>query len=893
MTKWLLSAALWLFVSSAGAANGIEHLEPAFWWVGMKDSHLQLMVHGEQIAELEPALDYPGVSIDGVTRTDNPNFLFIDLTLAENTRPGRFRIDFRRDGVPALSHDYELLARESGSADRAGFGPADVIYLVTPDRFANGVPGNDAIAGYRQAPNRRDPNGRHGGDLQGLLDHLDYLAGMGFTQLWLNPVLLNDQPQGSYHGYAITDYYQVDARFGDNALYRSLSREAHARGIGLIMDIVLNHCGSEHWWMRDLPARDWINHGGQFVATSHNREALQDPHGAAADREAMSSGWFVPTMPDLNQRNPLLARYLIQNSLWWIEYAGLSGLRVDTWPYSDKDFLIEWTRRVLAEYPALNIVGEEWSTDPAIVSYWQRGRPRADGYASQLPGLMDFPLQDAAIRAITEEEGRTTGLVRIYRAIADDSLYADPYNLVVFPDNHDMSRILTQLGGRPELARMALAFFLTTRGIPQLFYGDEILMSNAGTEAHGVIRSDFPGGWAGDPVSGFTGEGLKTTQREAREYTRRLLQWRKGADAIHRGRLTQFAPVDGSYVYFRQSDRQKLMVVINKSPDAQRLDTARFQEVIGGDTLATDVLSGRQQRLDQGLEVAGSSATILELAPAGDSATGRIVLHQQFASSQVDARNIEVWLPPGYDQDAVHRYPVLYMHDGQNLFDASPWRSISGVNWGVDTAMARLVRQGAVREAIVVGVWTTPKRFEELMPQKAVTGSRVDGMKAERLLGDRYLRFLVEELKPFIDSTYRTLPDRGNTFVMGSSMGGLMSAYAISEYPGVFGGAGCVSTHFPIGDGIVIDYLAKHLPPAAEHRIYFDFGTSTLDADYGPYQSRVDGLMREAGYAEGVNWITRKYQGDEHSERDWRARVDVPLKFLLESGAGSGVSGVR
>jgi glycosidase/predicted alpha/beta superfamily hydrolase len=881
MTKWLLSAALSLLVANVCAASGIERLEPAFWWVGMKDSHLQLMVHGERIAELAPAIEYPGVAIVGVTRTDNPNYLFINLTLAESTHPGRFRIDFGRDSVAVLSHEYELLAREPGSAARVGFGPGDVIYLVTPDRFANGNPGNDGVAGYRQGPDRRDPNGRHGGDLQGLLDHLDYVAGMGFTQLWLNPVLQNDQPQGSYHGYAITDYYQVDARFGDNALYRTLSLEARERGVGLIMDVVLNHCGLEHWWMRDPPARDWINHGGHFAGTSHNHESLQDPHGAAADRDAMSSGWFVPTMPDLNQRNPLLATYLIQNSLWWIEYAGLSGLRVDTWPYSDKDFLVEWTRRVMAEYPALNIVGEEWSTDPAIVSYWQRGKSRTDGYISQLPSLMDFPLQDAAVRAFGEEEGRATGLIRIYRALADDSLYADPYNLVVFPDNHDMSRILTQLGGRPELDRMATTFFLTTRGIPQQFYGDEILMANPGTDAHGVIRSDFPGGWAGDAVSGFTGEGLKTTQREAREYTRRLLQWRKGADAIHRGRLTQFAPVDGSYVYFRQSDRQKIMVVINKSLDAQRLDTARFQEMIGGDTLATDVLTGQQHRLDQSLEVPGSSATVLELTPAGDTGAGKLVLHERFASKHVDARNIEVWLPPGYDQEPEHRYPVLYMHDGQNLFDASPWRSISGVNWGMDTAIARLMRQGTIRGTIVVGIWTNKKRFEELMPQKAVTGDKVDGVNAERLLGDRYLRFLVEELKPFIDATYRTLPGRADTFVMGSSMGGLMSAYAISEYPGVFGGAGCVSTHWPLDDGIVIDYLEKHLPAPPGHRFYFDFGTATLDAAYEPYQRRVDELMRRSGYAEGVNWITRKYEGHEHSERDWRARVDAALKFLL------------
>jgi hypothetical protein len=301
MTKWLLSAALSLLVAGVSAANGIEQLEPAFWWVGMKDSRLQLMVHGERIAELAPAIEYPGVTIEGVTRTDNPNYLFINLRLVDSTRPGRFRIEFRRGSVAVLSHQYELLAREPGSAARTSFGPADVIYLVTPDRFSNGDPGNDAIAGYRQGADRRDPNGRHGGDLKGLLDHLDYIAGMGYTQLWLNPVLQNDQPRGSYHGYAITDYYQVDARFGDNALYRSLARAARAKGIGLIMDIVLNHCGSEHWWMRDLPARDWINHGGQFVGTSHNRESLQDPHGAAVDREDMSSGWFVPTMPDLNQ----------------------------------------------------------------------------------------------------------------------------------------------------------------------------------------------------------------------------------------------------------------------------------------------------------------------------------------------------------------------------------------------------------------------------------------------------------------------------------------------------------------------------------------------------------------------------------------------------------------
>jgi neopullulanase len=889
MTKWLLSAALSLLIADVSAASGIDRLEPAFWWVGMKDSRLQLMVHGERIAELTPALEYPGVTIEGLTRTDNPNYLFIDLRLADNTLPGRFRIDFRRDKLPVLRHEYELLARQSGSAARAGFGPADVIYLITPDRFANGDPGNDGIKGYREGPNRRDPDGRHGGDLKGVLDHLDYLAGMGFTQLWLNPVLQNDQPQRSYHGYAITDYYQVDARFGDNALYRSLSLAARAKGIGLVMDMVLNHCGSEHWWMRDLPAKDWINHGGHFVGTSHNRESLQDPHGAGVDRDDMINGWFVPTMPDLNQRNPLLATYLIQNSLWWIEYAGLSGLRVDTWPYPDKDFLTEWARRVTEEYPALNIVGEEWSTNPAIVSYWQRGRPRHDGYASYLPGLMDFPLQDAAVRAFAEDESGTAGLIRIYRALANDSLYADPYNLVVFPDNHDMSRIFTQLGGRADLYKMALGYFLTTRGIPQLFYGDEILMANPGTDAHGVIRSDFPGGWAGDVASGFTGTGLTAPQRDAQEFTRKLLNWRKGASAIHRGKLTQYAPQGGIYVYFRHFGQLKVMVVINKAADEQQIDTARFHEVIGTSTHATDALSGQRHLLDQGIKVPGRSITILELQGDGSippGVTGRAVRHEKFASRYVGPRNVDVWLPPGYGKDKSKRYPVIYMHDGQNLFD--PALSYIGVDWGIDETMTRLIREGAVREAIVVGVWNTPKRAAEYIPQKPLTeatsaASLPDVQELVRLPleSDNYLRFLVEELKPFIDSTYRTLPDRANTSIMGSSAGALISIYALTEYPEVFGGAGGVSTHWPLGDGIMIDYFEKHLPAPPGHLLYFDFGTATLDAAYEPYQRRVDALMRRSGYREGVDWMTRKVDGAEHSELAWRARVDVPLKFLL------------
>ena len=646
MKRWLPAVLFGAFAVDANADYRIEHLEPASWWVGMHQSRLQLMVHGERIAELTPALDYSGVSIVRVTRTENPNYLFIDLTIAKDALAGRFAIEFRRGTETQLRHVYRLDAREAGSAARRGFGPADAIYLVMPDRFANGSPGNDRVAGYRQGPDRGDPDGRHGGDLQGLLERLGYVADMGFTQLWLNPVQQNDQPLGSYHGYAITDFYRIDERLGDNAQYKSLARAANERGIGLVMDVVLNHCGSEHWWMRDLPDPNWINLGGQFVGTTHRRETLHDPHAARSDVDAFADGWFVPAMPDLNQRHPLLATYLMQNAIWWIEYAGLSGLRVDTLSYSDRDFLGRWYGRVLEEYPALTIVGEEWSLDPAIVSRWQGdGDARDDDKARPVrPALMDFPLQDAVVRGLVEPEGRESGLLRIYQVLADDFLYPDPGRLVVFPDNHDMSRIVTQLGGQLDFYKMAIAFFATVRGIPQFTYGSEILMSNPGTESHGVIRQDLPGGWPGDTNDAITGRGLTAGQREAQDFTRKVLNWRKGASALHGGALTQYAPQNGVYVYFRHDSRQKLMIALNKAAAERRIDTSRFAETIGASRDARDVLSGRAFTLEATLALPPRSVTILELrgeAPVPAGVTGTLT----------DPR----WLPCETRRSATHR----------------------------------------------------------------------------------------------------------------------------------------------------------------------------------------------------------------------------------------------
>lgn len=611
--KWLATLLIGLFASQAPAAERIERVEPSSWWVGMKDPRLQLLVHGTKVAELEPAIDYAGVAITGVERVANPNYLFVNLTVAPDTLPGTVRIDFRSKGRTIATRNFPLGAREPGSAERKGFGPEDVIYLVMPDRFANGDASNDTMKGLRDGLARSEPFGRHGGDLQGIINHLDYVAGMGFTQLWLNPVLENAQSSITYHGYAITDFYKVDPRLGTNEGYRLLSAEARKRGIGLIKDVVLNHCGSEHWWMKDQPTPDWFNMGGKFVPTHHVREALQDPHAAETDRVDFTDGWFVETMPDMNQRNPYLATYLIQNTLWWIEYAGLSGLRIDTYPYSDRGFLTEWSRRVMEEYPGINVVGEEWSGSPVTVSYWQRGRNPADGYVSYLPSLFDFPLHEAVLQGLQEKEDWGTGMRRIYRVLAADALYPDPYNLVVFADNHDVNRMFTVLGERADLQRMAIALVLTTRGIPQVFYGTEILMASPGPKNDGVIRSGFPGGWAGDRRNAFTGEGLTDAQRSMQDYTRTLLQWRRTAPAIRDGKLTHFVPFEGIYVYFRHNHAQNVMVILNNNDEARTVETQRFRAVLGDATRGVDVVTKQSHDVTRRIDVPARSATILEL----------------------------------------------------------------------------------------------------------------------------------------------------------------------------------------------------------------------------------------------------------------------------------------
>jgi glycosidase len=436
---------------------------------------------------------------------------------------------------------------------------------------------------------------------------------MGFTAVWLNPVLENNMTDFSYHGYSTTDFYKVDPRYGSNEEYRQLNDELDKRGMKLIMDMIFNHCGSEHWWMDDLPMADWINNFPEYKITTHRRTVNQDPHASEADRKAMVDGWFVPTMPDLNQRNPYMEKYLIQNSIWWIEYVGLEGIRQDTWPYPDKDMMATWTKQVLAEYPGFNIVGEEWTNNPAIVSYWQKGKNNADGYECYLPSLMDFPLQNAVSEGLRKQESWAGGLLQIYESLANDFLYPDPYNLVIFPDNHDMSRFYVQVGEDAALLKMGLAFFLTTRGIPQIYYGTEVLMRHEGDE-HGNIRADFPGGWQGDKVNALTGEGLSKEQKEMQDYISKIQNWRKSKPVIHSGKLMHFVPEDGIYTYFRYNNDEAVMVILNKNETDKTVDAKRFSEMSKGYLSGREIITGKEIADISEIKIPAKSAMIVELA---------------------------------------------------------------------------------------------------------------------------------------------------------------------------------------------------------------------------------------------------------------------------------------
>ncbi|MEH6395815.1 MAG: glycoside hydrolase family 13 protein [Pseudoalteromonas sp.] len=587
-------------------------ISPQNWWTGMKSNQLQIMLHEPNIAKQQWQLEpHAGVELTSTTRTDNPNYAFLNLEIKPSAKPGVLVFSSKS----GERFEYSLLARKAKSSQRNGFNSSDTIYLINPDRFANGDSSNDTVQGMIEAANPSERGGRHGGDIQGIINALPYLQKLGVTQLWLTPPLENDMPSYSYHGYAITDFYNIDPRMGSNELYRELSAKAKQRGIGMVMDLVLNHFGSEHEWMSDKPTADWINFNGDFAngkhATSHARQTIQDPHASEFDKRQFSDGWFVATMPDLNQRQPLLATYLIQNAIWWIEYADLSGIRVDTYSYSDKTFLANWTKAIMTEYPQFNIVGEEWTSNPAIASYWQAGKVNNDGYTSSLPSVMDFSLQEALIQALNEEESWSTGWVKVYQSIANDFLYPNPDNLLVFADNHDMSRVYTELKQDLAKTKMAMTMLLTTRGIAQMYYGTEVLLDNTGSNDHGDIRIDFPGGFKAQQSNAFTGQGLTAEQTEMHKTITTLLNFRKQSPAIANGKLTHFSPKDGVYSYARTNKQQTVMVFLNKNTAATSWSLAYMQEVIGQHKRATNLFTNQAISLTDAVTLAPMNATVL------------------------------------------------------------------------------------------------------------------------------------------------------------------------------------------------------------------------------------------------------------------------------------------
>ncbi|MGE4540906.1 MAG: glycoside hydrolase family 13 protein [Bacteroidales bacterium] len=604
-----------LLGSSAFAQKKTEqiNIEPPFWWIGMQNTELQLMVRGKNIGETRVQLKAEGVKLERVSAVENPNYLFLDLSVSESAKAGFFEISFLKSGKVIHTVNYELKVRKQGSALRQGFTSADAIYLLMPDRFANGDPANDNIPGMLENADRKNPDGRHGGDLEGIIQHLDYFNELGVTALWLNPVLENNMPANSYHGYAITDFYQVDPRLGGNEKYLELVEKAHKKNLKIIMDMVFNHYGTAHKWTNDLPMSDWVNQWPEFTRSNYRGGTLTDPYAAAADQDKMLRGWFDVTMADLNQRNPFVANYLIQNSIWWIEYGDLNGIRMDTYPYSFKEFMQEWMQRIRTEYPDFSVVGEVWLNSGPMVAYWHNQKHNFDGFNSHLNYVMDFPLKSAISRAFNEANGWSSGVNALYESLSMDFVYGDPNTIMNFLDNHDMDRIATTLGEDIKKQKMAATFLLTVRGVPQLYYGNELGTPGVEHKGHGQMRNDFSGGWPDDNKNAFTSEGRSPDENELWNHFRTLLHYRKNTTALQNGKMTHYIPEDGVYVYFRSDEKQTIMIVLNNNNQEKTIKTARFAENLKGFDNGTDLLHRTWfEQLDE-ISIPAMDSRVIEL----------------------------------------------------------------------------------------------------------------------------------------------------------------------------------------------------------------------------------------------------------------------------------------
>lgn len=611
--KWLLFAFALTCLNVFGVQGGIiKKTAPEFWWAGMKNPELQILLYGEQISNADVTLTGKGVILKEVVKQENPNYLLLYLDLAKaNAQTIHIRL---KQGKKLTEIPYELKARVRKGEDIKGFTAEDVLYLIMPDRFANGNQENDIIKGMKESTtDRNNLYARHGGDLQGIANHLTYISDLGATAIWLNPTQENDMKEGSYHGYAITDYYQIDRRFGTNQEFKELVKQAHSQGLKVVMDMIFNHCGNENYLFADKPSKEWFNFSSNYVQTSFKTANVMDIHASNYERRIATDGWFASVMPDFNQRNRHVARYLIQNSIWWIEYAGINGIRQDTHPYADFDFMSQWCKEVNEEYPYFNIVGETWLNSNVQIAYWQKDSKIAAPKNSYLPTVMDFPLQGLMNQAFDEETGEWGGgLYRLYDYLSQDLVYANPMGLLTFLDNHDTSRFASDKDKANNLTRykQALAFMLTTRGIPQIYYGTEILMSGNKGNGDGALRRDFPGGWKGDVLNAFSEKGRTALQNEAFNYTRKLLQWRKGNLAVTKGNMKHFSIRQGVYVYQREYNGQSVVVFMNGTNSSQELELTPYREVLPSDS-STDLLSEKTIKLTDKLSLNPRETLIL------------------------------------------------------------------------------------------------------------------------------------------------------------------------------------------------------------------------------------------------------------------------------------------
>ena len=593
-------------------ATAIKKVAPAFWWAGMKNPELQILLYGEDLALSDVSVSGEGIYLKETVRQDNPNYLLLYLDLSE-AKAQTFQI-LLKHGKKKLQIPYELKSRVRRGEDVKGFTSEDVLYLIMPDRFVNGNPENDVVDGMREKKiDRADSFARHGGDIQGISNHLDYIADLGVTAIWLNPTQENDMESGSYHGYAITDYYQIDRRFGSNEDFCALVEKAHERNLKVVMDMIFNHCGSENYLFKDKPSKEWFNYHSNYVQTSFKTASVMDIHASAFEKKIATDGWFTSVMPDFNQRNRHVARYLIQSSIWWIEYAGINGIRQDTHPYADFDFMSQWCKEVLDEYPYFNIVGETWLNSNVLVSYWQKDSKLAAPLNSNLPTVMDFPLQALINQAFDEETGEWGGgLYKLYDYQTQDLVYANPMNLLTFLDNHDTSRFAQtdEMAKNLKRYKQAMVFLLTTRGIPQIYYGTEILMTGDKGKGDGDLRKDFPGGWQGDTRNCFVKNGRTALENEAFEFTRQLLNWRKGNQVIGKGSLKHYSIQNGVYVYQREFNGKSVVIIMNGTDDSKELDLAPYQEILPREN-ALDVLTGKNVNLSGKLCLDGRENLIL------------------------------------------------------------------------------------------------------------------------------------------------------------------------------------------------------------------------------------------------------------------------------------------